>query len=140
MAGKRRSKTDRGHQAPRAEESPAAQRPAVLPLRNVTYVPDENVAFDEPLTVREREVLHWMADGKQNDEIATIIGGSKRTVEIHMGRLLRKLGAENRYAAIALYHHRIRLQQVAEIERLEAQVDALTRQLVALRRQLRREQ
>ena len=139
MPGKRRRSKDPAPGAPRAAESSQPAHPAVFPLRNVSYVPDENIAFDEPLTVREREVLHWVANGKQNDEIAAIVGASKRTIEIHIGRLLRKLGAENRYAAIALYHYRIRLHQEAEIERLLAQNEALTAQLVALRSQLRRE-
>lgn len=54
------------------------------------------------LTPREREVLHWVAQGKQDDEIARILGNSVRTVNQHVHNLLDKLGVENRTAAVAM--------------------------------------
>ena len=51
------------------------------------------------LTVREADVLFWMTEGKQNREIATIIGRSLGTVQEHVGNILTKLGQENRHAA-----------------------------------------
>lgn len=51
------------------------------------------------LTVREREVLHWIAQGKRNPEIAIILNLSTRTVEKHAENIFRKLGVENRNAA-----------------------------------------
>jgi DNA-binding CsgD family transcriptional regulator len=53
------------------------------------------------LTHREGEVLAWVAQGKTNDAIATLLGLSYRTVEKHLENILRKLGVETRTAAAA---------------------------------------
>jgi DNA-binding CsgD family transcriptional regulator len=52
-----------------------------------------------PLTLREREVLDWVAAGKTNRDIAAIVGASPRTVEKHLERIYEKLGVETRTAA-----------------------------------------
>lgn len=52
-----------------------------------------------PLTARETEVLAWMREGKRNQEIATILGISLRTVEKHVENILRKTFTETRTAA-----------------------------------------
>jgi DNA-binding CsgD family transcriptional regulator len=51
------------------------------------------------LTQREMEVALWLAQGKSNPEIATILAAPVRTVEKHVERVLQKLGVENRTAA-----------------------------------------
>lgn len=51
------------------------------------------------LTPREAEVLYWVAEGKTNGEIATILTSSRRTVEKHVEHILEKLGVENRATA-----------------------------------------
>jgi DNA-binding CsgD family transcriptional regulator len=51
------------------------------------------------LTPREAEVLGWVAQGKSNGEIATILGARPRTVGKHLERILAKLGVETRTAA-----------------------------------------
>jgi len=51
------------------------------------------------LTMREADVLFWMTEGKQNREIATILGRSLSTVQEHVANILTKLGQENRHAA-----------------------------------------
>lgn len=51
------------------------------------------------LTSREADVLYWMTEGKQNREIATILGRSLNTVQEHVENILKKLGQENRHAA-----------------------------------------
>jgi len=53
------------------------------------------------LTRREAEVLAWVAQGKTNGEIGTILGLSHRTVEKHLERTYQKLGVETRTAAAA---------------------------------------
>jgi DNA-binding CsgD family transcriptional regulator len=50
------------------------------------------------LTAREKEVLHWIGQGKTNAEIALILGISPHTVKKHVEHLLAKLGVENRVA------------------------------------------
>jgi DNA-binding CsgD family transcriptional regulator len=55
-----------------------------------------------PLTERELEVLRWMKDGKSNVEISEIVTLSTKTVEYHVGNILRKLGASNRTTAVVI--------------------------------------
>lgn len=43
------------------------------------------------LTDREREILQLLAEGKQNKEVATLLGISPTTVETHRSHILRKL-------------------------------------------------
>jgi DNA-binding CsgD family transcriptional regulator len=52
------------------------------------------------LTVREHEILRWLAAGKANAQIASILGIRLRTVHKHLERVFRKLGVENRTAAV----------------------------------------
>lgn len=54
------------------------------------------------LTQRETEVLHLAASGLTNDEIATCLTISRRTVEAHMRTLYRKTGATGRTRLAAL--------------------------------------
>lgn len=58
------------------------------------------------LTPREREVLHWLAEGKSNATIATILGIAPGTVKQHVESILGKLGVENRTAAAAVARER----------------------------------
>src|SRR5678815_1760288 len=62
--------------------------------------------FDSPeplhalgLTPRVAEVLLWVAQGKTNGDIATILGISESTVKKHMLEVFQKLGVETRSAA-----------------------------------------
>ena len=54
----------------------------------------------DDLTARERDVLHAIARGLDNGEIAADLGMSEKTVRNHVTRLLDKIGAEHRYQAI----------------------------------------
>ena len=51
---------------------------------------------DRQLTLREREVLEWLARGKSNSEIAQILGITTATVGKHLEHIYPKLGVENR--------------------------------------------
>lgn len=59
------------------------------------------------LTPRETEIAHWIAEGKSNPEIGTILGISRSTVKIHVERILEKLGVENRTAAAMALRRRV---------------------------------
>jgi DNA-binding NarL/FixJ family response regulator len=48
------------------------------------------------LTVREREIVGWVATGRSNDEIAAVLVVSPATVRTHVGRSMTKLGARDR--------------------------------------------
>ncbi|MGZ6076183.1 MAG: response regulator transcription factor [Myxococcaceae bacterium] len=47
------------------------------------------------LTPREREVFSLVALGKPNKRIAAEIGTTEKTVKVHRGRVMHKLGAES---------------------------------------------
>jgi DNA-binding NarL/FixJ family response regulator len=51
------------------------------------------------LTAREAEVLLWVAQGKSNVEISTILGAAENTVKKHLQNIFEKLGIESRNAA-----------------------------------------
>jgi DNA-binding CsgD family transcriptional regulator len=63
------------------------------------------------LTLREVEVLTWVARGKSAWEAGKVLGIAKRTVDEHVASAVRKLGAANRTEAIALAvrHHIVEL-------------------------------
>lgn len=52
------------------------------------------------LTPRAAETLLWVAQGKTNADIATILGITESTVKKHMQEIFEKLGVETRGAAI----------------------------------------
>ncbi|HUR47009.1 MAG TPA: response regulator transcription factor [Candidatus Saccharimonadales bacterium] len=63
-----------------------------------------NFASSEPLlklgvTPRVAEVLLWVAQGKTNADIGTILGISESTVKKHLMEIFEKLGVETRGAA-----------------------------------------
>ena len=57
------------------------------------------------LTVRESEVLLWIAKGKSNRDIGDILGLSARTVNKHLEQIYVKLGVENRASAAVKAAH-----------------------------------
>lgn len=54
------------------------------------------------ITLREAEVLLWLAHGKTNREIADILDMSPRTVNKHLEQMFPKIGADNRTAAASI--------------------------------------
>ena len=51
------------------------------------------------LTPRVAEVLLWVAQGKTNSDVASILGVSESTVKKHVQEIFEKLGVETRSAA-----------------------------------------
>jgi len=51
------------------------------------------------LTGREAEVLLWVAQGKSNAEISSILGAAENTVKKHLQNIFEKLGVDSRNAA-----------------------------------------
>src|SRR5204863_8185370 len=51
------------------------------------------------LTARATETLLWLAQGKTNPDIATILGITESTVKRHVQEIFEKLGVETRGAA-----------------------------------------
>ena len=61
------------------------------------------------LTMKEAEVLYWVAKGKTNRDIGDILGSSPATVKKHLEHVFEKLGVETRNAAASLAIGKVRL-------------------------------
>jgi two-component system response regulator NreC len=57
---------------------------------------EAEAAGPDPLSAREHEVLHLLALGHTNQEIAAMLAISVRTVETHRARIVQKLGLKTR--------------------------------------------
>jgi len=77
-------------------------------LRRATSAPRTQppVVQAATLTSREREVLELLAQGLDQDQIATTLVISSKTVATHIQRTLAKLGVHSRAQAVA-YAHRV---------------------------------
>lgn len=64
---------------------------------------DTAAAMLRTLSQREREVFHWICEGKRDREIAQILGISYRTVTVHVRAILQKLCVENRTCAAMVW-------------------------------------
>ncbi len=59
------------------------------------------------LTPREREVLDHVVEGRLNKQIAHDIGAALKTVKIHRGRMMRKMGVRSVAELVQLVHNRL---------------------------------
>jgi len=73
----------------------------VLLLEARATVPQPQALECLGLSRRQAEVLAWIAAGKTNREIGSILGASFRTVGKHTEQIFQKLGVETRTAAAA---------------------------------------
>lgn len=62
--------------------------------------PDIEKRLNEELTIREYDVLCWMAQGKTKSEIAIIMNISESSVDYYTRRILGKLDANNKTLAV----------------------------------------
>lgn len=53
------------------------------------------------LSERQREILHWLHEGKTNWEIAMILNLSELNVKYHIDQIFQKLGVRSRAQAVA---------------------------------------
>jgi DNA-binding CsgD family transcriptional regulator len=74
----------------------AAMRESLMSVR-----PTDADRVGEPLTIREAQVLSWVARGRPNREIAELLFISPATVRKHLEHAYAKLGARNRIEAVA---------------------------------------
>lgn len=68
------------------------------------FLKEQELLFPAPpmkLNLREHEILELAAAGKSSKEIAATLGIAKITVDMHVATTLSKMGALNRYQAIA---------------------------------------
>ncbi|MDO3410009.1 response regulator transcription factor [Saccharibacillus sp. CPCC 101409] len=64
---------------------------------------DDAYAEENPLTDREKEVLHLIAEGKNTKEIASLLFLTNGTVRNYVSVILDKLGVSNRIEAITRF-------------------------------------
>jgi DNA-binding CsgD family transcriptional regulator len=57
----------------------------------------------ERLTRRERDVLHWVAQGLSNRDVGERLAIAEHTVEAHLKSIFNKLDVHNRAAATKYY-------------------------------------
>lgn len=62
------------------------------------------------LTDRELEIMHWVREGKSNQEIGAILSISQLTVKNHVQNILKKLKVQNRAQAVS---HAIALRLIS---------------------------
>ncbi|MBY0241076.1 MAG: LuxR C-terminal-related transcriptional regulator [Burkholderiaceae bacterium] len=58
-------------------------------------------AAPRPVSRREMEILQWVREGKNNEEIGRILGISGWTVKNHLQRIYKTMGVSNRAQAVA---------------------------------------
>jgi|SRR5688572_24952559 DNA-binding NarL/FixJ family response regulator len=64
-----------------------------------TYLTDAR-QHDQPLTSRERGIVHLVAEGHSNKQIANLLSISVKTVETHRASIMRKLGLTSMAALV----------------------------------------
>lgn len=80
-------------------------------LRQLTHLPQQRAAVAKParslqedtsgLSERETQIMAWVAMGKTNSEIGTILNISGFTVKNHMQRIFQKLNVYSRAQAVS---------------------------------------
>jgi DNA-binding CsgD family transcriptional regulator len=74
--------------------------------KGVKYDDEGSYKPAEPLTVREEEILAFVADDQSNSDIARREKISQSTVEKHIENIYRKLPVKSRASAVAWYWKR----------------------------------
>lgn len=91
-----------GRPGPREAQHLRVLLPALhLALQRICVAGAQRSPALRALSPREAEVLHWLREGKSNDEIGQILGISGLTVKNHLQRLYKLLGVSNRAHAVA---------------------------------------
>lgn len=80
---------------------PDLEQGAVMELGRFARKAREGSETASMLTHREREILGYISEGFTMHQIGTRLGISPRTVETHVAKLYRKLGARTRVQAVA---------------------------------------
>lgn len=72
-----------------------------LALQGSGHAPLAGPGATRAASARELEVLHWVREGKSNDEVGQILGISGATVKSHLQRIYKLLGVSNRMQAVS---------------------------------------
>ncbi len=88
---------------PAFEDTRALHRVLVPILQKIPEYPpgaEDSARYPSGLSAREADVMDWLSQGKSNPDIGVILGISQHTVRKHPENIFRKLGVENRTAAV----------------------------------------
>ncbi|MBH5321605.1 helix-turn-helix transcriptional regulator [Aurantiacibacter sediminis] len=77
----------------------ALQTIAQAAHRRICMLLDADAMQDVRLSDQETNIMHWIAQGKSNTDIATILDISPNTVSTHTKRIFRKLDTSDRVTA-----------------------------------------
>lgn len=91
----------RGFAAWRAAHGRDAVLLAHLAAQRLMQLAEADASPPPRLSPRERECLLWLAAGLRSDRIAERLGLSRATVDLHLSRARRRLGARTREQALA---------------------------------------
>jgi len=83
-------------------------------------IPDASLGMSGPhLTAREKQVLDLILLARSNREISRTLGIEERTVKSHVGRLMRKTGADNRIelSMCAIYRPSVSSAHLSDVRR-----------------------
>src|SRR5205085_11082257 len=94
---------------PKVGETLVAALGELVPQRDASVAPEVSSGggggvrgdLAEPLTERELEVLHLVAEGDSNQDIARKLVVTLATVKTHINHIFGKLGAESRVQVVA---------------------------------------
>lgn len=78
------------------DEAPMSKELAFRLLKEFSPKEKEEPAGSSPLTMREKEILEYVARGQSNRDVAEELNISEYTVKNHLKNILQKLHLENR--------------------------------------------
>lgn len=81
---------------------PAVAEHVLRQFRDIVSAGKVMETVTAPLTYRETQILHYIAQGNSNKQIARILEISEQTIKNHVSSILRKLNANDRAHAVAL--------------------------------------
>jgi DNA-binding CsgD family transcriptional regulator len=85
------------------DEAGCCHRVAIIPCRdNLVLVTEEAAPWPHDLSLREIQVLHLVAGGASNPEIAQQLFVSPRTISTHIEHILAKMGCSSRAQLAAM--------------------------------------
>jgi two-component system, NarL family, response regulator LiaR len=64
------------------------------------------IAYQEPVTLRQKEILALLGEGRSDQEIGKILHLEEPTVRSHVHNIIQRLGLENRSQAVAYANQR----------------------------------
>jgi DNA-binding CsgD family transcriptional regulator len=76
---------------------------AITLIATLTHQRAEQISSNQlyPLSIREKEVLKWVAAGKTSAEVALVLGITERTVKKHIASCMEKTCSDNRVELVA---------------------------------------